>query len=192
MIKLNRLYNLAKTVITLTTVSILAFSCSSIGDEYYDLSSNQTNNTIKTLNSENNFVKELEKKNIFLNEEELNMVIRLKNVEPAGRWTPGPEDNSEANMVKHFEKHGEDFEPPIKSVQDYFQKAILASKSPNGKYYFDTKPYFDSKIVSLVKWNSKTKEFTVTRENGQIATYFLNAKVKADRYVVVPEDFGNE
>lgn len=196
MVKLKNLFTLSKTLITLTVLSISSFSCSPIEDEYYltpnneNLSTTKTN--INTFNNSSSFIQELSKKKITLNNQELNMIVTLKNIEPVGRWTPGPEENSDANMKKHFEKHGHDFRPAIESVQEYFEKAMLAAKSPDGKYYFDTKPYLEEKIVSLVKWNSQTKEFTVTRDNGQIATYFINMKVKPERFVKVPEDFGNE
>lgn len=192
MIKLKSLFTLGKTLLTLTVFSISSFSCSSIEDEYYLTPNNEKISPIKTFSNNNNFIQELSKKKITLNNQELNMVVTLKNVEPVGRWTPGPEENSDANMKKHFEKHGHDFKPAIESVQEYFEKAMLAAKSPDGKYYFDTKPYLEERIVSLVKWNSQTKEFTVTRDNGQIATYFINMKVKPERFVKVPEDFGNE
>lgn len=197
MVKLKNLFTLGKTLLTLTIFSIASISCSSIEDEYYSAPNSQNisniqNNTINTSNNNNSFIQELSRKKITLNNQELSMVVKLKNVEPAGRWTPGPEENPEANMKKHFEKHGHDFKPVIESLEEYFEKAMIAAKSPDGKYYFDTKPYLEERIVSLVKWNSQTKEFTVTRDNGQIATYFINMKVKPERFVKVPEDFGNE
>lgn len=196
MVKLKKLFSLGKTLLTLTVFSVSSISCSNIEDEYYSAPNSQNisniqSNSINTFNN-SSFIQELSKKKINLNNQELDMVVKLKNVEPVGRWTPGPEENPEANMKKHFEKHGHDFKPAIESVQEYFQKAMNAAKSPDGKYYFDTKPYLEERIVSLVKWNSQTKEFTVTRDNGQIATYFINMKVKPERFVKVPEDFGNE
>lgn len=111
-------------------------------------------------------------------------------VEPKGEWTPGPENDSSANLSKHFTKHGHDFKPPFTNEKDYFNSAIkfANAKCDTCNYYLDLDAYNNGKNISVVKWNSKTYEFTVVRLNGQTATYFIDTKLKAGRFILIPQE----
>ncbi len=125
-----------------------------------------------------------------LTNNDLQQISMLTRVNPTGEWTPGPENNPKANLTKHFIKHGPDFKPPVRKIEDYLSMALKASgsKSPDWKYYFDLGPYIEEKLISVDKWNPKTGEFCVTRLNGQIATYYYYKKLRPDRYILIPDE----
>lgn len=177
------------TVLTLST--LLLMSCSSTTDEVIT-SSPPVNNTVQVNNYSDsevftNLTNELKKQNISLKSDDIKKVQKLLEVEPTGEWTPGPENDSEANLKKHFIKHKNDFKPAFKTQDDYLNAAIKAAKNDcdTCNYYFDTRYYTQDKIISVVKWNSKTLELTVTRDNGQIATYFTDKTMKAPRFILI-------
>lgn len=177
------------TVLTLST--LLLMSCSSTTDEVIT-SSPPVNNTVQVNNYSDsevftNLTNELKKQNISLKSDDIKKVQKLLEVEPTGEWTPGPENDSEANLKKHFIKHKNDFKPAFKTQDDYLNAAIKAAKNDcdTCNYYFDTRYYTQDKIISVVKWNSKTLELTVTRDNGQIATYFPDKTMKAPRFILI-------
>jgi len=179
--------NLLKKSLLFTLISL--FSCSDIYDENFTIDNNlydKTQVTSVTNKLSNDFVKKLASVNIYLTPEEQEKVINLLNVKAKAEWTPGSENNSKLNLEKHFLKHGGDFNPPFKNSQEYLKSALNAANSndPNSNYYFDIKYYKDDKIVSFIKWNSKTYELTVTRENSQIATYFLDNKINNQRFIL--------
>lgn len=136
------------------------------------------------------FISVVSRQNINLNKQDLIMIQELARVNPTGEWTPGDENNSMANLTQHFLKHGHDFVPPFQTPQEYLSAALRALKngSPEYKYYLDLAPYKDGKIISLVKWNSKSKEFVVWRLNGQIASYFPANNLRPDRYINIPDE----
>ncbi|MFN8670706.1 MAG: hypothetical protein U0457_01320 [Candidatus Sericytochromatia bacterium] len=142
------------------------------------------------INSRSDFDSELSKQNVKLAVSDYDMIKKLARVKPIGQWTPGPENNSAANQKKHFIKHGHDFKPPYNNENDYLKGAIAAfnNTAPESNFYMDLDYYKKDKIVSLVKWNSKTYEITVVRVNGQTATYFLDNKLKQNRFILVPND----
>lgn len=140
--------------------------------------------------SKSDFEKELQKYKVTFTSKDYDMVRTMIRVKPLGQWTPGPENDSKANQKKHFLKHGGDFKPAFKNEVDYLNSAVAVfnSKSPTSNFYVDLNSYKESKIVSVVKWDSKTYDFTVVRANGQTATYFLNNRLKSDRFIFVPND----
>lgn len=168
---------------------LLVFSCNNndLSNIVYENNVNQISINSKY---QNDFISNAKKYGVNLTEGDLNSISRLTRVVPTGEWTPGPENNSKANMTKHFIKHGKEFKPAFKSEIEYLEAAIAFSKdkSNNSKYYFDTAMFKSEKILSVVKWNSKTSEFLVVRENGQIATYFLDKKINTSRFVYVPSE----
>lgn len=182
--------NLLKKTLLFSLISL--FSCNS---DYIESTQLLTQDSSKISYSsiqpnEEGFVAKLKTFNINLKEDEIDKVRKLSKVKAKAEWTPGPENNSELNLEKHFIKHGKDFNPDFANVEDYFKAAIKAanSSSQNSNYYFDIKYYKDEQIISLIKWNSKTYELTVTRENGQIATYFLDNKINSSRFVLYPKN----
>lgn len=181
---------LLKFFLFFNLIPTLTFSCSDINNiTGIKVSETISSNSLKDkLNS--NFIKKLSSVNIYLTEEEQAKAINLLKVKAIAEWTPGPENNSKLNLEKHFLKHGKDFKPPFKNSQEYLLSAVNAANSTSleSNYYFDVKYYKDNKIVSFIKWNSKTYELTVTRENGQIATYFLDNKINSSRFILYPRD----
>ncbi len=178
------------TVLSLS--SILVMSCSNSTDEIVTNITNIADNTVQAKNYDDpqvlaNLSTQLKKQNISLKTQEIEQVKKLIDVEATGEWTPGPENAPKANLTKHFIKHKNDFKPPFKAEEDYLESAIKASKSSCDEcnYYFDTRYYKDENIVSVIKWNSKTRELTVTRDNGQIATYFTDKTVKEPRFILI-------
>lgn len=177
------------TVLSLSTLLIM--SCSSTTEEVI-ISSAPINNSVQTNNytdSEvySNLSNELKKQKITLKSDEVKQVQKLLNVKPTGEWTPGPENDSKANLQKHFLKHKNDFKPAYKTQEDYLNAAIKAAKDncDTCNYYFDTRYYTQEKMVSVVKWNSKTLELSVTRDNGQIATYFTDKTMNPPRFILI-------
>ncbi len=181
----------------LVLTSLMTTSCSNSNDDYLSAISNPissvTQSSVKVNSSDIpnisvKFITELKKVNINLNNEDIEKLNKLIKVQPTGEWTPGPENDSKANLKKHFIKHGHEFKPVYKTQEDYLAGAIKASKNQcdDCNSYFDTKYYKDEKILSVVRWNSKTLDFSVTRDNGQIATYFVN-KVKSPRFILIPK-----
>ena len=142
----------------------------------------------KPVSNRSDFVNALNSLNINLTPQDYQQIKALANVVPSGIWTPGPENNSEKNKTGHFLKHANDFKPPFKSVDAYYKAAIDFANSPEGDYYFDTHSYNLDRVISVVKWNKLTKEFTVLRANGQTATYFINNKLAPKRFVIISED----
>jgi len=180
---------LKKTLLFISLISL--FSCN---DNYIEKTSIQQDYSkvkFSSINSnERLFIEKLKSLDINLNEDEIQKVRNLSKVKAKYEWTPGPENDSKLNLEKHFIKHGKDFNPPFNNSQEYLEAAVKAAndKSKYSNYYFDVKYYKDSKIISLIKWNSKTYNLTVTRENGQIATYFLDRNINNNRFVLYPKD----
>lgn len=177
----------------LSLSSLFIISCGSSNDENtISVASQVSNVSAQSVDNpviSSEFISALKKQNISLSSEDKEKLSRLIKVQPTGEWTPGPENNSKENLTKHFIKHGKDFKPAYKTEEDYLEGAMKASKNQcdDCSSYFDTKYYKDEKMVSVVRWNSKTLDFSVTRENGQIATYFVN-KVKQPRFILIPKE----
>jgi hypothetical protein len=142
----------------------------------------------KPVSDREDFAKALYTLKVTLTPQDYQQIKALVNVVPTGIWTPGPENNSEKNKTGHFLKHANDFKPPFKSVEDYYDSAISFANSPEGEFYLDTNAYNQAREISVVKWSKITKEFTVLRANGQIATYFINNKLNPKRFVLISED----
>lgn len=187
--KKNYSKKILSSLVSISTLFIM--SCSTANEEIITNSS-PINNIVKTNNYSDPQVftslsNELKKQNISLKNDEIDQVKKLISVEATGEWTPGPENDSKQNLEKHFLKHKNDFKPPFTSQVDYLSSAIKASKSncDECNFYFDTKYYKDEDMISVIKWNSKTKELVVTRDNGQIATYFTDKTIKSPRFILI-------
>lgn len=172
--------------------SLFIVSCSSSPDELLNADLYPVNTTVQAKSysdSEVSVLKDtMKKQSLSLSNEDLSKIKELMEVKPTGEWTPGPENNPKANLSKHYLKHRKDFKPAFENEEDYLKAAIKAANNncDTCNYYFDRKYYTDDKIVSVIKWNSKTLELTVVRDNGQIATYFTDKTVKAPRFILVP------
>ena len=182
----------------ITLASLFSVSCSTSSNENISAFSTPVsainanavkNNYVETPVISSEFIGSLKKQNINLNTQEVSLLNKLIKIQPTGEWTPGPENDSKANLKKHFIKHGKYFKPVYETQEEYLQGAIKASKNDceECNSYFDTKYYHDEKMVSVVRWNPKTLDFSVTRDNGQIATYFVN-KVKSPRFILIPKN----
>lgn len=181
----------------LSLVSLIAFSSCSAEESFLnsDVSESSFISSVAEANpisirDKTSFEKSLSMLGVSLDASDFDKLKKMVNVKPISQWTPGPEGNSAANMKKHFLKHGADFKPPFKNENDYLRSAVAAfnSVASTSSFYLDLTPYKESKIISVAKWDSKSYEFTVVRENGQTATYFLTNKLKANRFVQVPSD----
>lgn len=181
----------------LSLIALIAFTACSRDDSSLDSSvsdasfiSSVAEAKPLSIRTRSDFEAALSKLGVKLDATDLDMLKKMIKVKPISQWTPGPENNSAANMQKHFLKHGADFKPPFKNENDYLRAAVAAfnSVAPTSSFYLDLTPYKESKIISVAKWDSKSYEFTVVRQNGQTATYFLNNKLKSDRFVQVPSD----
>lgn len=72
-------------------------------------------------------------------------------------------------LIKHFDKHKNEFNPPFANTQDYGQAAerFLTGLLPVG-----TLEKIDSKS-DIVRYNPTTEEYGVITKRGKIRTYFI-------------------
>lgn len=114
----------------------------------------------------------------------LKELIRYTRLPYTGKWTTGPEHNSDRNLEKHFRKHRQDFPHPPATAAEYLQRALAFAHRADDRvrYYVDT----HERYLAVVKWDPQTREFLVPRLNGQIATYFLRPSLTPNRFLLIP------
>lgn len=138
--------------------------------------------------SELEFMQQMTALGIRLTVKDLDEVTRYTVVKPSGQWTPGPMNNSDANLQEHFHKHGHELQPPAQSAREYLDRALSFASQPRVDRFFDSKYYKDRQFVSVVRWDRGSQEFGVVRLNGQMATYFLRDDAESGRFVKVPNE----
>jgi len=124
-----------------------------------------------------------------VSKENIELIVEFTRVKPTGKWIEFDGNNPEQNLTLHFQKHRYDFNPPFRTEEEYHNSAVkaAASNDPNYDYFFDLK-YYNEGMVSVVKWNAKSKELVVMRSDGRLATYFSDDRLASGRFIKIPKD----
>lgn len=150
--------------------------------------------SVKALDSEpttkDQFIKAASERGVKLTVQQLQIISAGRSTQPTGEFASRPAVNltAEQNLTVHFQKHGNEFNPPIKSADEYRQNAVDLAAGRRGaiKYYFDTTSFDKGYQSNVVRWNPQTKEMTAVRPDGAVTTYYRNFSLAAKRFIVVP------
>lgn len=137
------------------------------------------------------FIKAASERGVKLTAQQLQIISAGRSTQPSGEFASRPAANltAEQNLTVHFQKHGHEFTPAIKSAEEYRQNAVDLAAGRRGaiKFYFDTTSFDKGYQSNVVRWNTQTKEMTAVRpSDGAVTTYYRNFTLAAKRFIVVP------
>lgn len=136
------------------------------------------------------FIQAAAQRGVKLTEQQLEIIAVGRSKQPSGEFASRPAANltSEQNLEVHFNKHGQEFNPPIESADEYRQHAVDLAAGRRGeiKFYFDTTSFAKGYQSNVVRWNPQTKEMTAVRPDGAVTTYYRNFSLQPKRFIVVP------
>lgn len=119
------------------------------------------------------------------------LIMRYMSVRAIGQWSGGPMGNPLANLQRHFAKSGPAMQPPVRTPQEFTQRAMAFVTRTGVSYYLDLDFYRQRRQVSVVMWDAASREFAVVGLNGELVAYMRRDDVRAGKFVKVPPDMGS-
>jgi hypothetical protein len=184
---------------TVLAVTVLLSACSS--EDILVTPENQNVNTFSTETPDNatilspevkGFVSSVSRLGVNLNNEQLKTIEIQRNLKPSGKFASRPANNltSDKNLEVHFQKHKSQFKG-VTSKEMYLQRALgfFERESDTIQYYFDSTSFAKGYQSNVVRFDSKTREISALRSDGDLTTYYISDDLSPKRFVVVPENF---
>lgn len=184
---------------TVLAATVLVSACSS--EDILVNPENQNINTFSVDTPDNatilspevkGFVTSVSRLGVNLNNEQLKIIEIQRSLKPSGNFASRPANNltAEKNLDIHFQKHKSQFKG-VTSKEIYLQRALefFERESDSIQYYFDSTSFSKGYQSNVVRFDSKTREISALRSNGDLTTYYISDDLSPKRFVVVPENF---